>query len=421
MPKINLYIVIFLLILIPLYPKFPLANVSGTFVSIRMEDFAIALTFLIWGFSQIRIGFKTVKDEVPRSIYLYWFIGMVAMLSGIFLTRSSSFSLGVLHFARRVEYMSLFLIAFTYLKSKDQLGVIIKVLLLVSLLVAIYGIGQQYFAFPVISTNNSEFSKGLALTLGPGARINSTFAGHYDLAAYTSLPLLLILAILPISKRKPLLVFIWGLIYWSLLMSASRITFAAFFISAGVLVILIKKRIWLIPLILIAITGVLISPQLRGRYLQFIQNSLTVHAQAVDPVPDALKPTAVVEDRSFNIRLNVEWPRAVRAFIQNPVLGTGYSSVGLAVDNEYLRILAETGILGFLAFILILLRLIKSYWPSITKFESTPESAFIVTIFCFLLTLLLGGVFIDVFAASKIALITWTLLGLAYKTVQIKA
>jgi len=421
MSKINLYIVIFLLILIPLYPKFPLANVSGTFVSIRLEDFAVALAFLTWGFFQIRIGFKTVKDDVSRSIYLYWFIGMVAMLSGIFLTRSSSLSLGILHFVRRVEYMSLFLIAFTYLKSKDQLGAVIKVLIMVSLLVAIYGIGQQFFAFPVISTNNSEFSKGLALTLGPGARINSTFAGHYDLAAFTSLPLLLILAILPISKYKPLLILIWALIYWSLLMSASRITFAAFFISAGVLVILIKKRIWLIPLVLTAIVGVLISPQLRGRYLQFIQNSITVHAQAIDTVPDALKPSPILEDRSFNIRLNVEWPRAIRAFIQNPILGTGYSSVGLAVDNEYLRVLAETGILGFVAFTMIIRRLIGSYWSTVIKYEPSLQSAFVVTIFCFLITLLLGGVFIDVFAASKIALITWTLLGLAYKTVQIKA
>jgi O-antigen ligase len=398
-----------------------LANVSGTFVSIRLEDFAVALAFLTWGFFQIRIGFKTVKDDVSRSIYLYWFIGMVAMLSGIFLTRSSSLSLGILHFVRRVEYMSLFLIAFTYLKSKDQLGAVIKVLIMVSLLVAIYGIGQQFFAFPVISTNNSEFSKGLALTLGPGARINSTFAGHYDLAAFTSLPLLLILAILPISKYKPLLILIWALIYWSLLMSASRITFAAFFISAGVLVILIKKRIWLIPLVLTAIVGVLISPQLRGRYLQFIQNSITVHAQAIDTVPDALKPSPILEDRSFNIRLNVEWPRAIRAFIQNPILGTGYSSVGLAVDNEYLRVLAETGILGFVAFTMIIRRLIGSYWSTVIKYEPSLQSAFVVTIFCFLITLLLGGVFIDVFAASKIALITWTLLGLAYKTVQIKA
>lgn len=435
MPKYSHYLIIIVLLLIPLYPKFPLVGVSGTFVAVRLEDLVVAACFAIYGLYLLRNRFSPLSNPIPRAILLYWFIGFIASFSGIFLTKTSSLSLGFLHALRRVEYMSLFFIGFEYLKTKDQLHTVIKVLLVISFLVAFYGVGQQVFGFPVISTNNSEFSKGLALQLGPGARINSTFAGHYDLAAFSAFPLLLILALLPISKYKSVLLGIWGLVYWSLLMSASRVTFVSFFASAALLLILIHKKLWIVPLGILAIIGVLISPQLRGRYLEFIKNSIKIsyissvraqsateaaESKAVDTIPDALKEPIVAEDRSFNIRLRVEWPRALRSIVKNPILGTGYSSVGLAVDNEYLRILAETGILGLLAFALIVIRLFKSSTPVIINYQPSVSSAFVLSVTCFLVSLLFGGVFIDVFAASKIALFTWTLLGLAQKTLFLK-
>ena len=63
--------------------------------------------------------------------------------------------------------------------------------------------------------------------------------------------------------------------------------------------------------------------------------------------------------RSFQIRLNIEWPRAIRAFWKNPFLGTGYSSITIATDNDYLRILGETGIFGLLSFVLLFFVLVK--------------------------------------------------------------
>src|SRR3989337_3998011 len=102
--------------------------------------------------------------------------------------------------------MSLFFVGYAWLKGLKQVNFLVRVVLMTSLLVAVYGLGQQFFGFPVVTTTNSEFSKGLALTLGQGARINSTFAGHYDLAAFSVFPLLLILSLLPVSRHKPVLI-----------------------------------------------------------------------------------------------------------------------------------------------------------------------------------------------------------------------
>src|SRR3990172_6481923 len=41
------YLTAAILLVIPLYPKFPLINIPGTYVSIRFEDFVIALGGLV--------------------------------------------------------------------------------------------------------------------------------------------------------------------------------------------------------------------------------------------------------------------------------------------------------------------------------------------------------------------------------------
>jgi O-antigen ligase len=215
-----------------------------------------------------------------------------------------------------------------------------------------------------------------------------------------------------------------------MLLSASRVTFAAFFFTAGLFVILIRKFYMLFLLAILAIISIIFTPQLLGRYQELIKNHLfsfvtPVHAQTniapVDTrVADALAPAVVPEARSLNIRLKSEWPKALRAFQKNPILGTGFSSVGLAVDNDYLRLLAETGSLGFFAFLLIILR----YFKSTMKYLLTPPQdiahLFITATTLGFLGLMLNAVFIDVFEASKIAIVTWTLLGLSHKATQLR-
>ncbi|KKU65110.1 MAG: hypothetical protein UX87_C0001G0021 [Candidatus Amesbacteria bacterium GW2011_GWA1_47_16] len=427
MSDIKTYLLALVLIFIPLYPKFPLVSVSGTFVAIRLEDVLLAFVagIFTWGLIKNRGLFEFTP--LSRALLLYLTVGLIASFSGIFLTRSSALTQGFLHYFRRLEYMSLFFVGYAWLKGLKQVNFLVRVVLMTSLLVAVYGLGQQFFGFPVVTTTNSEFSKGLALTLGQGARINSTFAGHYDLAAFSVFPLFLIIALLPFASRKLPLLVLAALVYWTLLLSASRITFASFFLSAAVLLLIIRRPLWLLPLAAAAIIGVVVSPQLLGRYRSLITNHLkislvsTVSAQEtgskdVNDTPDALKPPLVPEDRSFNIRLRVEWPRALRAVSKNPVLGTGFSSVGLAVDNDYLRSLAESGILGLAAFLLIIARYFKTSLPLIISYRQDLCHAFVISVTCSLFSLLINAVFIDVFAASKIAVFTWLCLGLTEKT-----
>jgi len=400
-----------LIMAVPLYPKFPLFNIPGTYVAIRLEDFLIVLVALFWLFSQFRQRLKFIKDDLNQTIIAYLLIGFFSLLSAIFITQTVEPHIALLHTVRRVEYLAVFFIMVASIKTKEEVRFFIQIFFLTAFLVFLYGLGQKFFMFPVISTMNVEFAKGIALRLAAGARVSSTFAGHYDLAAYLVLLLPLTMAVVVAAKKKwqrVFLLFFYGFLFWLLLASASRISFAAYLGAITITLFFLKKKAWIIPVVALSLIMSLFATELTDRYAHTLRVSLikmeTINIQLPwskkpakiafepEPTPTPIPPPpepgvvapvkvyritptptptpsgrkyvyygggegAPLEDRSTAIRLNVEWPRAIRAFLKNPLLGTGYSSITLATDNDYLRALGEVGLLGFLAFVFILIKI----------------------------------------------------------------
>jgi O-antigen ligase len=119
----------------------------------------------------------------------------------------------------------------------------------------------------------------------------------------------------------------------------------------------------------------------------------------------------IVSDISFATRVQIEWPRAITAFGKNPILGTGPSSITEATDNDFLRWLGETGLLGTTLFMIILFSIIKNVLSKIDK--SVKENKLLALGFVFgLIALLINAIYIDVFEASKVAYTFWTIAGL---------
>ena len=444
--------VIGLLLFIPIYPKFPLFNVPGTYVAIRIEDFVVAFVLLLWFIHQFRLGFPSLKDKVGKLIILYWLVGALSLLSAILLTKNISPHLAFLHFLRRVEYMSLFFVALASVRSVKNLKTYMGVLLLAAVGVIVYGLGQKFAAWPVISTMNEEFSKGLLLTLSEWARINSTFAGHYDLAAF----MVLILSIIggfffgiKSKKARAGLLIIGFFSLYILILTASRISFAAYLLAITFVLFFLRKYWWLIPVLGLSLGMMFLSEEITQRYaltfnidLSALSSKLTrkpstelvfvpsvEEESVVEEEPAEKKPTEIttpkpklVEEEwvpttqlaveySSGIRFDVEWPRALRALAKNPLLGTGYSSVTLATDNDYLRLLAETGSMGFAAFFLIFLEIGRRVVVFLRKTKPSLERALVIGLSGGALGMLANATFIDVFESSKVAFIFWILMG----------
>lgn len=452
------WILIFLLAFIPLYPKFPLFRFEETFVAVRIEDLLIGLAITTWlGYLMLTRKISAIiRDKLTLCLLLFFFIGGLSLFSALFLTHTINIKVGLLHYFRRWEFMILLLFASSIIQSKKQIKIALVTLFVVTLLVNIYALGEQYLGWPLVSTTNSEFSKGLILYLTPGARVNSTFAGHYDLAIFLVMSLILATTCFFLVKKfllKIALIAVSSLSAFVLVLTAARLSFVAAVLGVGAALLLLKKRMLILVLIMLTLAALIYPSQLRDRFISTLtinvfqsgdryENNTDTTGRARLNIPtlpigiiatksaesssSASESAEIASDiapgepvdttqlgvyRSFGIRTNLEWPRAIRAFEKNPLLGTGYSSLGLATDNDFLRSLGEVGFLGTAAFILIFVEIIKRVWrnyQSVDKFTKYFAAGTLAVIFA----MFTNSLFIDVFEASKIAEIFWLVLGI---------
>lgn len=452
------YFVLFLFAFIPLYPKFPLLNITGTFVAIRLEDILIALAF-VWWFLILFLAKKwknLLQEKIVLGMAIFFLVGIVSLFSGVFLTHSVSSNLGILHFLRRVEFMLLLPLCYTVVSNKRQLYLVLITLSVVVLLINVYALGQQYLRWPVVSTGNSEFAKGQILYLTPDARVNSTFAGHYDFAVFLVM-FLTVISALVFRLRKFYLVLwsilLFGLSFVVLVMTAARLSFIAAVVGVVASLYLTGRKIFILAFLVIAFLALAYPSQLRDRFLDTITvnifhqgerfqtpnanqisrsklNIPTLHTSDVkgftrdfdssfsSESPSDITPGEPVDStelgvyRSFQIRLNYEWPKALAAFYKNPLLGTGFSSLGIATDNDVLRLLGETGLLGAVSFGIILLGIFKRLWSNYRNSVGFIHYLFAGTL-ALILAFIINGLFIDVFESSKVASLFWMFLGVS--------
>lgn len=464
---------VILLLVIPLYFKFPLYRVGGTFVSIRLEDVLIFVSLAaLFGYLILSKDYKKlIHDKLFLAFLLFFLIGFLSVISASFITQTVTLKLAIFHWARRLEIMLLFYLGYYSVFDKKSLKSILGIMLLVLFLVNFYALGQKYFHFPSISTTNAELSKGIIKYIGEGDRVNSTFAGHYDLAIYLMMAITLLTPILiklfERIRKNPdafnvltflVLVSLTAVSFAVLVMTAARLSFFALFFGLLAALLLIGQKKYLLVAAGLAILVLIYPSQLRNRLVStftvnFMQNWSTFFAQnegqkarsmlniqtlpnaEIREVPAGLnipdivpgEPTNTVDlgvYRSMTIRTRIEWPRALRALSKNPLLGTGYSSIGLATDNDYLRLLGEVGLMGFWAFTLILVELgkrlfalyksadFKNKKPGLTQYLT-------VGVLAMLLAFIVNGLFIDVFEASKVASLLWMTLGIVLKANEV--
>jgi len=420
------YAIAAVLLFIPLYPKFPLFTVPFTYVQIRAEDFLIAA---IWGIFILRtIVLRKIKfPPITFQIGIYFLVGLLSLISAIFITKNIITSVAALHFLRRVEYLSIFFLAYWASKDQSSHKYYLELILISAIGVLLYGLAQIYLGAPVISTMDAEASKGMALTLRPGVPLSSTFAGHYDLAVFLIMILSFLTAILcsvkSWIKRIPFLIF-FSAILWLFMQAGSRIGLLGLFLSVALICLLYRRFILGLFLFVVMSVFIITSPAFIDRF-QSIIKVFTSQVISVKPayaasVTPTITPTptptealrAVQQDTSTSIRLDVEWPMSLRSFYKNPLLGTGYSSLGLATDNDYLRALGETGLLGTLAFLSVLIALFAKL-KSAVKNQQGINKIITVSAMGIFASFLVTAVFLDVFESSKIAILFWAYMGLA--------
>lgn len=517
----------FLIVMIPLYPKIPLAElIQGYIVRLRLEDLLVLFTFFVWIVQTLRGKARFPRNKISYAMIAYLVVGLLSSLSALYLTETVPLEKAhilklVFHWLRRIEYFSLFFITYSALRTKQDLKLFARVALLTLVGVVIYGIGQKYFYWPAFSTMNREFSKGIKLYLQPNTRLFSTFGGHYDLAGYLMIALSFVVPavwIIQRSWRKWLLLVVAFFSYWALVLTTSRTSFIGFIAGITMIAFLLVRargfwwvfRRWFVT-VLVSV-GIMFSfSNLLERFTQIIpdkdtrdtilaiqkivnqpfvqepqdkgtvselpsllaflfknekpkpliltdaeQSELESVTSSSDMPPSPVKPTgsaspqpelpsdvteeseqirrdiAAQEGRrydgpqysenalkyglSMGIRLDMLWPNAIKGFESNPLLGTGYSTLvksnvgeftyAESTDNDYLRMLGETGLLGFLTFGAVLYLVIRR--ALILTGQADPAASLLgLGMIGATVGMLMTATYIDIFESSKVAYTFW--------------
>ncbi|QQG44794.1 MAG: O-antigen ligase family protein [Candidatus Roizmanbacteria bacterium] len=266
---LKLLLITFIFI-IPLYPKLPFIDLEYTYISIRLEDFFIGFMLFVFIIQLLRKK-VTLRKKFLILFILFWTAVFLSFIFGTYIQKTIQVAnIGFLHSARRVEYMIVFFIALSLIKSKSELLQYSKFIFVALFLVSIYGIGQKFLNFPAVQTMNPEFARGHILYLTPEARISSTFGGHYDLAAYLVLLLPLLLSVY-LWRKKFLYFVIFLVALFALTLTASRISSIAYIVSISAFLVYLRKWKLLITVLIFSLGLSFLSNNLIARFVKTFQ------------------------------------------------------------------------------------------------------------------------------------------------------
>jgi O-antigen ligase len=243
-----------------------------------------------------------------------------------------------------------FWFVYNLIETEEQVLSIHRWIVLSSVLPITYGI-YQFFT----NTGFFDFNRGLM-------RINSTFIAPTVYANYLIIVCLSGIHLLFLTKKvnKPLHLVILSTALLSLILTWGRTSWVAFTAGLFVLMSLKEKRWLLIPLSALLIIGLVITkPQLSERFMEAFEKR------------EAGKS-------SWQTRKYL-WKSTLKAFKKRPVLGYGIGSSLLVVQkaarlrtgkiphNDYIRLLIEVGLIGFLLFGGLIIAFFIKLWSLVSN------------------------------------------------------
>ena len=401
-----------LLSLILITPRIQLIQVAGSFI--RLEDFLFAINVLWLIHNRQLIGnLPVVLTRLFKTLIAMSLVGILSSLFAVVSGRNT-FITGFLFSLRPVEYATL--VPTMYILLTSSLSGMKRVLRILTIATFASSILQTFFSFQ-IGTSRFGFSRSSALTGGP-----------YELAMISVL-----LLIYWLNSRRFLLAFLCLI---SLIASASRISILALGFALIILTLgkfskgengtkvgartsfRLYRSLFIVAIIFFTAVGTSVSEnfsQILARYESRVQNTesntLTLkesytlarsvpkiitsqqYSETVFAAPPDFTGGFESSDASTRRRYFV-WFVLINTFIQSKafIWGLGPGFAGSAVDGNYIRIVAEYGLLG-----------VVFYWKWFATFLRRSTFWFKATIVSVLVT----GLYIDIFTSIKTSLLIY--------------
>lgn len=269
-----------------------------------------------------KTGLK-IKKELIIPIFIYWFVNAISIFSSSFPLRSLEELLNI------TEYMIIALIVMESFCDAKKIEILSKVIIFTAFAISIDGIFQLIIGHDLLRWKTP-------LEIDGTPRLTASFNHPNNLGAFLSMTIPIGISLIFFKKGQKyilLLPFILFVIAWTF----SRGAWVSLTISMVVFSILKDRRVgWV--MIIVFIIFVFAMP---------------------DPIIHRLKEVFNIKNVTTQTRFEL-WESAWQIYIQKPLVGNGLKTFSCLMEkgyvhNCYLQILVETGILGLLSFIYLLI------------------------------------------------------------------
>ena len=318
-----------------LSPEVIVGELPGRDIVLRLDDVLLLVITMAWlAKTAVNKGLALfIKTPLNKAIGVYILICLIATLRGAALGYVTP-AKGIFYVLRYTEYFLLYILVANHIHSKKQIKFFLTAFFITCAIVSVYGI----------------------LQIPSGQRVSAPFEGQVGEPNTFGGYLLFICCIatgLALQKvPKNLRLALAGLILLislPFLYTLSRASYIAIIFSFITFMLLSKKKLFLITTTaLIMVVVLVIRPE---TVLSRVESTFQEKESHLARIGN------IYFDQSSSARI-FSWKDSFENWKKNPILGHGISGIGF-IDGQYIRTLPELGIIGLLAFLWLLLSILR--------------------------------------------------------------
>ena len=388
--QLGLYILIFSMLLSPEFMAGPTAGKDlGRGVTLRLDDFLLTIIGLSW------LAKSAIHKEMglflrtPLNLPIFIYLAICLVSTGIgVMSGRASMKTGFFFVLKYFEYFLVYFMMVNHLETKEQMHRFLFCIFLTCFIVSLYGI----FEIPGGGRVSAPFEGEIGEP--------NTFGGYLVFIGAVAAGLL---DKIRNARAKKALIVLIVVIFPPLLFTQSRSSYLAAVPVMLILGYLSEKRMIVLILMLI---GLALSPF-------FLPSQVKDRIMFTFTQPQESGQLAVGDvklDTSTSARL-MSWGDALRDWTKHPLLGygvTGYSFI----DAQFPRVLVETGILGFSAFIYLLVAVFKIALSNLKLLKTSADKGLVFGFIAGYIGLLVHAIGANTFIIVRIMEPFWLLVGI---------
>ncbi|MBF0196705.1 MAG: hypothetical protein HQL32_03305 [Planctomycetes bacterium] len=305
--------------------------------NMRLEDFMLPPLVIIWWLKRSAKGVPLVETEFMSAIKMYMLIAAISTLLGILRETVWPSYHWLIFYTKYAEYFVFAWFVLNSVKAKEDVILLLFATFMTCSVVAYISWTGRLEA---IGENVDRFVRAT----GPEGETPNVLGGYYMM--HIMMAFALLFAVKNYVYKLIILAFLFGVVL-PLLYTYSRTSFSSMFLGLFVTSLFIDLRFVFVLVILLALSPILMPKK------NFVKEDVVERYSEIFQIFDD-------EDgapSSWKARTVGWYIFYTRTWNHDPIFGKGVGSIGLGIDSSYVKKFIESGILGLLAFAVLLIRI----------------------------------------------------------------